>query len=85
MTKLTPALRGLAAAALRHRLQQAFAQAYPARPVTVVVPWGRRGPTRRGIVAALLEKDLASRQRGQPHRRLRLGRPFAIATAQPEG
>src|SRR5919109_4904775 len=50
-----------AAAALG--LKPASAQAYPARPVTVVVPWGAGGGTdaTARIIAALLEKDL-----GQP-------------------
>ena len=41
----------------------ASAQAYPSRPVTVIVPWGAGGGTdaTARIVAALLEKDL-----GQP-------------------
>jgi tripartite-type tricarboxylate transporter receptor subunit TctC len=67
MTKLTrrafaaTAAAGAAGAALG--LRPAFAQAYPARPVTVVVPWGAGGGTdaTARIVAALLEKDL-----GQP-------------------
>lgn len=44
-------------------LKPASAQAYPARPVTVIVPWGAGGGTdaTARIVAALLEKDL-----GQP-------------------
>ena len=44
-------------------LKPGLAQAYPARPVTVIVPWGAGGGTdaTARIVAALLEKDL-----GQP-------------------
>src|SRR5712672_748664 len=44
-------------------LKPSFAQAYPARPVTVIVPWGAGGGTdaTARIVAALLEKEL-----GQP-------------------
>src|SRR5947209_20254712 len=44
-------------------LKPGFAQAYPARPVTVIVPWGAGGGTdaTARIVAALLENDL-----GQP-------------------
>ena len=43
--------------------QPAFAQAYPARPVTFICPWGAGGGTdaTARIMAALLEKDL-----GQP-------------------
>src|ERR1043166_2814458 len=44
-------------------LKPAAAQAYPSRPVTVIVPWGAGGGTdaTARIVAALLEKEL-----GQP-------------------
>src|SRR5213083_3162073 len=64
------------------------AQAYPARPVTVIVPWGAGGGTdaTARIVAALLEKDL-----GQPFNVVnRTGGSgvvghTAIATAQPDG
>src|SRR5215470_10018250 len=66
----------------------AFAQAYPARPVTVIVPWGAGGGTdaTARIVAALLEKDL-----GQPFNVVnRTGGSgvvghSAIATAAPDG
>src|SRR4051794_41014264 len=52
-----------AAAAAVFGFKPALAQAYPARPVTVIVPWGAGGGTdaTARIVAALLEKDL-----GQP-------------------
>ena len=52
-----------AAAATALGLKPASAQAYPARPVTVIVPWGAGGGTdaTARIVAALLEKEL-----GQP-------------------
>src|SRR5947199_7195910 len=66
----------------------ACAQAYPARPVTVLVPWGAGGGTdaTARIVAALLEKDL-----GQPFNVVnRTGGSgvvghSAIASAQPDG
>src|SRR4051812_13321202 len=69
-------------------LTPGFAQAYPARPVTVIVPWGAGGGTdaTARIVAALLEKDL-----GQPFNVVnRTGGSgvvghSAIATAQPHG
>src|SRR6187431_3390714 len=66
MTKLTRrafAASAAAAAAGISLAKPAFAQAYPSRPVTVVVPWGAGGGTdaTARIVAALLEKDL-----GQP-------------------
>src|SRR5512132_3710828 len=69
-------------------LKPGFAQAYPARPVTVIVPWGAGGGTdaTARIVAALLEKDL-----GQPFNVVnRTGGSgvvghSAIATAQPDG
>ena len=66
MTKLTRrafAASAAAAAAGIGLAKPAFAQAYPSRPVTVVVPWGAGGGTdaTARIVAALLEKDL-----GQP-------------------
>jgi tripartite-type tricarboxylate transporter receptor subunit TctC len=68
--------------------RSAFAQAYPSRPVTVVVPWGAGGGTdaTARIVAALLEKDL-----GQPFNVVnRTGGSgvvghSAIATAAPDG
>ena len=92
MTKLTrrafAASSAAAAAAAGLKLQPAFAQSYPARPVTVVVPWGAGGGTdaTARIVAALLEKDL-----GQPFNVVnRTGGSgvvghSAIATAQPDG
>jgi tripartite-type tricarboxylate transporter receptor subunit TctC len=66
----------------------ALAQGYPARPVTVVVPWGAGGGTdaTARIVAALLEKDL-----GQPFNVVnRTGGSgvvghSAIATGAPDG
>jgi tripartite-type tricarboxylate transporter receptor subunit TctC len=90
MTKLTRrAFAASAAAAATGILAKpAFAQAYPARPVTVVVPWGAGGGTdaTARIVAALLEKDL-----GQPFNVVnRTGGSgvvghSAIATGQPDG
>src|SRR6187431_3653020 len=66
MTKLTRrefAASAAAAAAGISLSSPASAQAYPARPVTVIVPWGAGGGTdaTARIVAMLLEKDL-----GQP-------------------
>jgi tripartite-type tricarboxylate transporter receptor subunit TctC len=69
-------------------LKPASAQAYPARPVTVIVPWGAGGGTdaTARIVAALLEKDL-----GQPFNVVnRTGGSgvvghSAIATGAPDG
>src|SRR5512132_2649628 len=77
-----------AAAATAFGFKPALAQAYPARPVTVIVPWGAGGGTdaTARIVAALLEKDL-----GQPFNVVnRTGGSgvvghSAIATAQPDG
>ncbi|MCK1742760.1 tripartite tricarboxylate transporter substrate binding protein [Bradyrhizobium sp. 139] len=77
-----------AAASAAFGLTPAFAQAYPARPVTVIVPWGAGGGTdaTARIVAAILEKDL-----GQPFNVVnRTGGSgvvghTAIATAQPDG
>jgi len=92
MTKLTrrafAASSAAAAAAAGLKIKPAFAQSYPARPVTVVVPWGAGGGTdaTARIVAALLEKDL-----GQPFNVVnRTGGSgvvghSAIATAQPDG
>lgn len=65
-----------------------LAQAYPARPVTVVVPWGAGGGTdaTARIVASILEKNL-----GQPFNVVnRTGGSgvvghSAIATAAPDG
>jgi tripartite-type tricarboxylate transporter receptor subunit TctC len=76
------------AASAAFGLTPARAQAYPARPVTVIVPWGAGGGTdaTARIVAALLEKDL-----GQPFNVVnRTGGSgvvghTAIATAQPDG
>jgi tripartite-type tricarboxylate transporter receptor subunit TctC len=76
------------AAAAGLGLRPALAQAYPARPVTVIVPWGAGGGTdaTARIVAALLEKDL-----GQPFNVVnRTGGSgvvghSAIASAQPDG
>jgi len=66
----------------------ALAETYPARPVTMIVPWGAGGSTdaTARIVAALLEKDL-----GQPLDVInRTGGSgvvghAAIATAAPDG
>ncbi len=76
------------AASAAFGFKPARAQAYPARPVTVIVPWGAGGGTdaTARIVAALLEKDL-----GQPFNVVnRTGGSgvvghSAIATAQPDG
>jgi tripartite-type tricarboxylate transporter receptor subunit TctC len=76
------------AAASALGLKPAFAQAFPARPVTVIVPWGAGGGTdaTARIVAALLEKEL-----GQPFNVVnRTGGSgvvghSAIASAQPDG
>lgn len=58
MAKLMAAL--LMCGAMAH---QAWAQNYPTRPITLIVPWGAGGGTDAvaRIIAALLEKDL-----GQP-------------------
>src|ERR1700730_18988245 len=77
-----------AAAAAGLGPKPALAQAYLARPVTVIVPWGAGGGTdaTARIVAALLEKDL-----GQPFNVVnRTGGSgvvghSAIASAQPDG
>jgi tripartite-type tricarboxylate transporter receptor subunit TctC len=77
-----------AAAAAAFGFTPALAQTYPARPVTLIVPWGAGGGTdaTARIVAALLEKDL-----GQPFNVVnRTGGSgvvghSAIATAQPDG
>lgn len=77
-----------AAASVALGLKPAAAQAYPARPVTLIVPWGAGGGTdaTARIVAALLEKDL-----GQPFNVVnRTGGSgvvghSAIASAQPDG
>ena len=76
------------AASAAFGFKPARAQTYPARPVTVIVPWGAGGGTdaTARIVAALLEKDL-----GQPFNVVnRTGGSgvvghSAIATAQPDG
>lgn len=90
MTKLTRRTfaASAAAAATGLGLSPAFAQAYPSRPVTVIVPWGAGGGTdaTARIVAALLEKEL-----GQPFNVVnRTGGSgvvghSAIATAAPDG
>ena len=91
MTKLTRRAFAASAAAAATGIslaKPAFAQAYPSRPVTVVVPWGAGGGTdaTARIVAALLEKDL-----GQPFNVVnRTGGSgvvghSAIATGQPDG
>src|SRR5262245_58189611 len=69
-------------------MKPAFAQAYPGRPVTLIVPWGAGGGTdaTARIIGALLEKDL-----GQPFNVVnRTGGSgvvghAAIATAPPDG
>jgi tripartite-type tricarboxylate transporter receptor subunit TctC len=66
MTKLTrrafAATSAAAAAAAGLGLKPAFAQTYPNRPVTVIVPWGAGGGTdATARIAALLEKTSASR------------------------
>src|SRR3978361_673514 len=68
-------------------LKPSVAQTYPARPVTVIVPWGAGGGTdaTARIVAALLEKDL-----GQPFNVVNrtggsgVGGHTAIGGAKPE-
>ncbi|MBR0848775.1 tripartite tricarboxylate transporter substrate binding protein [Bradyrhizobium diazoefficiens] len=92
MSKITrrtfAASTAAAAASAAFGFTPALAQAYPARPVTVIVPWGAGGGTdaTARIVAALLEKDL-----GQPFNVVnRTGGSgvvghSAIATAQPDG
>ena len=92
MTRLTrrafAASAAAAAGAAGLGLKPSFAQAYPSRPVTVVVPWGAGGGTdaTARIVAALLEKEL-----GQPFNVVnRTGGSgvvghSAIATAAPDG
>ena len=66
----------------------AWAQSYPDRPLTLVVPWGAGGGTDAvaRMLASLMEKDL-----GQPVNMVNrtggsgvLGRP-AIAAAPPDG
>src|ERR1043166_3263239 len=92
MTKLTrrafAARSAAAAAAAGFGLKPAFAQTYPNRPVTVVVPWGAGGGTdaTARIVAAMLEQYL-----GQPFNVVnRTGGSgvvghSAIANAAPDG
>jgi len=91
MTKLTRrefAASAAAAAAGISLAKPAFAQAYPSRPVTVVVPWGAGGGTdaTARILGSLLEKEF-----GQPVNVVnRTGGSgvvghSAIATAQPDG
>jgi tripartite-type tricarboxylate transporter receptor subunit TctC len=92
MSKITrrsfAASSAVVAASAAFGFTPARAQAYPARPVTVIVPWGAGGGTdaTARIVAALLEKDL-----GQPFNVVnRTGGSgvvghTAIATAQPDG
>ena len=55
-----------------------LAQAYPTRPITLIVPWGAGGGTdaTARIIGTLLEKELGpAGQRRQPHRRQRRRRP----------
>src|SRR5829696_8395790 len=92
MTKLTrrafAASSAAAAAAAGLKIKPAFAQNYPTRPVSLIVPWGAGGGTdaTARIVAALLERDL-----GQPMNVVnRTGGSgvvghTAIATAPPDG
>ena len=78
------ALLGLAAAAWL----PALAQNYPARPITLIVPWGAGGGTdaTARIIGSLMEKEL-----GQPVTVVnRTGGSgvvghAAIASAQPDG
>src|SRR3954468_20677901 len=89
ITRRTFAASTAAAAAVAGLgLKPAAAQAYPARPVTVIVPWGAGGGTdaTARIVAAILERNL-----GQPFNVVnRTGGSgavghSAIATAAPDG
>ena len=89
ITRRTFAASSAAAAAVAgFGFKPALAQAYPARPVTLIVPWGAGGGTdaTARIIAALLEKDL-----GQPFNVVnRTGGSgvvghSAIATAPPDG
>src|SRR5947207_15039210 len=89
ITRLTFAASSAAVAgSAAFDLTPALAQAYPARPVTVIVPWGAGGGTdaTARTVAALLEKDL-----GQPFNVVnrtggsRVVGHSAVATAQPAG
>ncbi len=73
------AATGALSAATGLGLGSAFAQAYPTRPITLVVPWGAGGGTdaTARIIGAILEKDLGQPvQRRQPHRRLGRRRPL---------
>src|SRR6476659_1279247 len=88
ITRRAFAASSAAAAAAAFGFKPALAQAYPARPVTVIVPWGAGGGTdaTARIVAALLEKEL-----GQPFNVVnRTGGSgvvghSAIATGAPDG
>ena len=88
MTRMNRRQLLAAGAATALGVKPAFAQAYPARPVTVVCPWGAGGGTdaTARIVANLLERDL-----GQPFNVInRTGGSgvvghSAIATAPPDG
>ena len=55
--------RAIVALALAAGATAALAQAYPSRPITLIVPWGAGGGTdaTARIIGSLLEKDL-----GQP-------------------
>ncbi|MCG2625573.1 tripartite tricarboxylate transporter substrate binding protein [Bradyrhizobium sp. WYCCWR 13023] len=76
------------AAATSALLSPARAQAYPARPVTLIVPWGAGGGTdaTARIIATLLQKEL-----GQPFNVVNLTGGSGvvghaeIATARPDG
>src|SRR5438270_2466452 len=76
------------AAATAALLVPALAQVYPARPVTLIVPWGVGGGTdaTARIIATLLEKEL-----GQPFNVVNRTGGFGvvghaeIATAAPDG
>jgi tripartite-type tricarboxylate transporter receptor subunit TctC len=65
MTDLTrrQTLAGLAAGAFAASMSRASAQSWPARPITMIVPWGAGGGTdaTARMIASLLEKQL-----GQP-------------------
>lgn len=92
MTKITrrtfAASTAAVAASAGLGLKPSFAQAYPNRPIQMIVPWGAGGGTdaTARIVAAILEKDL-----GQPVNVVnRTGGSgvvghSAIATAAPDG
>ncbi len=57
---IASAIVGLAALTIASSVH---AQAYPTRPITLIVPWGAGGGTdaTARIIGRLLEKDLASR------------------------